>query len=378
MNPLKSALLGTDWYVNTQVINQKPWWENNHGRFIYTRHMPTGNTVLGIIWTQARGILCCLSAYERTKKKKYLETAERAAEYILGLQIMDRRDPRFFGAFHEEIYASTVSNIRDAAEGALALVFLYRTTKKREYLYRAELWTRWWLKYAVDKEGYPAGYYNLLTGKSSRSTYSFSGACAMVLFAIHKATGRAEYKAAFKKMVETYVRRFVRKKDGVILSGTFMTHHSGKGAEAGVALNDDGGGVTILQAYKLLKDKKYLGLSLQYGDYILRQNLPYQFYSAHPSRFNFLMDLAHVSGKEKYSDFVRKNIRHLLKLQYLNKEEPKHHGAFRGEDETPEWYAPKGSKGIDFINNRMTCYSVLTLFKMDGKIIGPYYSALGW
>jgi uncharacterized protein YyaL (SSP411 family) len=378
MNPLNHALLGTDWYLNTQVINKKPWWDNNHGRFIYTRHMPTGNMVLGICWTQARGIMCCLSAYERTKKKKYLETAERAAEYLNGLQIMDQRDPRFYGAMHEEIYCSDRSNIRDAVEAALAWVFLYRVTKKKEYLYRAELWAGWWLKYAVDKEGFPFGYYGLVDGKGSRSDFSFSGACGMLLFALYKATRKAKYKTAFKRMVDTYIRRFVRKKDNVILAGVFMTHHAGKGAEAGVALNDDGGGVTILQAYKLLNDKRYLKVAEDYGDYILKQALPYQFYSAHPSRFNFLMDLARVSGRKKYADHVTKNIHHLLKLQYSNKKQPLHHGAFRGEDEPAEWYAPKGSKPLEFVNNRMTAYSVMTLFKMDGKVIGPYYSALGW
>jgi hypothetical protein len=378
MNALKHALLGTDWYLNTQVVNQKPWWDNNHGRFIYTRHMPTGMTVRGICWTQARGIMCCLSAYERTRRKKYLEAAERAAQYLFNLQILDARDTRFFGAFHEEIFCSVNSNVRDASESMDALTMLYRVTKNKEYLFHAEIWAQWYIKNGQGKGGFPLGHFNLMTGKRSESDHSFSGAIAMSFYHLFLATRKPLYKAVFKRITEVFIRKFIRKRDNAILSGGFASHHAAKGSEKGIALNDDGSGVHLLMAYKLLKDKKYLEIAKDYGDYILKQRLPYEIYSAHPGRFNYLLELSFMTGDRKYADHVKKNIHYLLKLQYLNPKQPMHHGAFRGEDEPTKWYGPKGAKGMEFVNNRMTAYAVMTLFKMDGKVKGPAYSALGW
>lgn len=373
---LRRVILAVDWYLNIQVVNKKPWWDNNHGRFIYTRHMPTGKTVLGICWTQARGIMCCLAAYQRTRKAKYLEAAERAAAYLLQLQIMDPSDPRFYGALHEEIYCSEDSNVRDAAESALALTCLYRITRNREYLRRAELWMAWHLKHGVDAQGFPLAHYNLVNAHKTPSGFSFSGANAMALYALYQVTRREAYKKAFKRMVGELIRRFWKDGPAYFIAGTFASHHASKGAEQGVALNDDGDGVVLLQAFKLLKDCRYLDMALRYGDYLLKQKLPYGIYSAHPGRFNFLADLAHVSGQKKYSGYVEANLGHLLKLQHLKKGDRMHHGAFRGEDEPGRWYGPRNAKPLEFVNNRMTAYSVYTLFKLEGKVTGRYYSAL--
>ncbi len=375
---LNSALLGCDWYVNSQVVNQKPWWDNNHGRFIYTMHIPTGLMVRGICWTQARGIMCCLSAYESTNNKKYLETAERAARYIFNLQVLDERDPRSFGAIHEEIYCSETSYIRDASEATDALVCLYRITRNREYLYRAELWADWCIRNAIPKHGLPLLQFNFINGQKKESGFSFSGAVAMSFYHLYKATKKSKYKSAFKKITDAFIKRFIRSKDGAILSGTFAAHHAGKGAEIGVAMNDDGGGVQLLQAYNLFNNITQLQMAVNYGDYILRQPLPYGIFAAHPGRFNFLVELSNVTGNRKYSEYVKANIDYMLKLQYLKKGDKMVYGAFRGEDEPAEWYASKKAKGIEFVNNRMTAYSVMTLFKMHGKVKGPYYSSLAW
>jgi rhamnogalacturonyl hydrolase YesR len=385
---LKQALRGADWFANIQIINQKPFWDNNHGRLIYTRHMPTGLTILGINWTQARGIMCLLSAYERTGKVRYLKAAEMAADYILQLQVMDHRNLKAYGVILEEFYLSKVINVRDSAEAALALVYLYRVTKKKVYLERAMLWAKWYFKYGADNLGYPLFFNRLDTGKKLKSTLSFSAASAMVFYYLYRATRKPEYKTrGLKRVSEILNNRFVRASDGALLNANPpLQRRSSKERwgrkdtaprEPGVPDNDDGCGILLLQAYKLLKDRKYLDTALRYGDYILKQQLPYAQYSGLPSRFNYLMDLAHVSGKSKYSDFVFDNIGQMLKYQVRNKRDKMHDGAFRGEDEPTHWYV-KDAKGTEYINTRTTAYSVLALFKMEGKVAGPYYSALGW
>src|SRR5579862_5150471 len=100
----EAGLNGAQWFVNSQVKMEKPYWDANHGRFIYDRHLPTGRSVLGLNWTQGRGIFCLLAAWELTGRTELLETAVRAANYIKILQIYDCPDnPRRQFAIREEV-----------------------------------------------------------------------------------------------------------------------------------------------------------------------------------------------------------------------------------------------------------------------------------
>ena len=96
-----AVLAAADWYVNSQVKFDKPCWDANHGRFIYTYHMPSKQVVLGISWTQGRAIMVLLGAYELTGDQKYLTAARLGGEYIRNLQILDARDTRCYGAIRE-------------------------------------------------------------------------------------------------------------------------------------------------------------------------------------------------------------------------------------------------------------------------------------
>jgi len=94
----QAVLHAADWYVDSQVTFAKPCWDANHGRFVYTYHMPSKQVVLGISWTQARAIMILLGAYEMTGEQKYMTAARLGGEYIRNLQILDARDPRCYGA----------------------------------------------------------------------------------------------------------------------------------------------------------------------------------------------------------------------------------------------------------------------------------------
>ena len=88
---LERALAAADWFVNTQVLMTKPHWDANHGRLVYTYHLPTRNRVLGLSWTQGRGIITLLAAWEASGRGEYLRAAVQAADYVKHLQILDLR-----------------------------------------------------------------------------------------------------------------------------------------------------------------------------------------------------------------------------------------------------------------------------------------------
>ncbi|MFH1759569.1 MAG: hypothetical protein ABIA63_00575 [bacterium] len=374
---LKTRILAAaDWYVNSQVISKQPYWDANHGRFIYNRHIKSGITVLGINWTCARGIMVTLATYELTGNKKYLEAARRAGEYIKSLQLVTPWNPRINGAIAEQMPQSEMSAPRDAVEAADALLFLYRITKDKEYLIRAELWADWFLK-NVKPMGWPVGYFSLYNNNHNKTYYFFEVANSMFFYHLFLATENRKYVSQiFPYLVEPFKAKNFRE-DGAILTLKFDAHHSGRGKDAGIAQNDDGCGITLLCDYKLKKDKKTMALCLKYGDYIISQKLPRAIHSAFPSQAIYLIELAKVSGDSKYSDYVINNLHYITDLQIIKHKAPCIQGAFKGEDEGGKWYY-KGSKTLDFVTNRVTAYSALAMLKLHGKVFGPYYSSLDW
>ncbi|MBL8027097.1 MAG: hypothetical protein JNL74_11835, partial [Fibrobacteres bacterium] len=109
----KAALKAADWFVNNQIVEKKPNWDANNGRFPYHIHLPSGYVTMGLNWTMGRAVMVLLSAFKATKNKRYLESAARAIAYNKTLQVMDSRDPNF-GAIHEETPQSPYCYPRDA------------------------------------------------------------------------------------------------------------------------------------------------------------------------------------------------------------------------------------------------------------------------
>lgn len=388
-NYLARALKAADWFVNTQVLMKKPHWDANHGRLVYTYHMPTRNKVLGLSWTQGRGIITLLQAYEATERPEYLRTAVQAAEYVKHLQILDARSPRRFGAIREEVPASWYVYPRDAMEAGLGLLFLWRITRDEEYLYRSRIFGDWLLSQTREGTGWPTGGFYLDEEEAEqhpyRSIYCIGGGAAF-FSNLAKATGEARYMdEGLRPMAEYQVEHFVRE-DGVILNtpkgeaSKGLGHHAAEEARyQGVAVNDDCCGVTMLIAYQELGEQVYLDLSVKYGDWMMACPGPLPNHAAVPLQALTLLDLAELSGEKKYADFARERLAPaFMKGQMLDTGDPAVEGAFRGEDEQPSHYGPADAKREEFVNTRVTAYAANALFKLDGKVFGPYYSALGW
>jgi hypothetical protein len=376
------ALLGARWYANTQVRMRKPHWDANHGRYVYTYHIPTKDRVLGLSWTQGRGNFAVMAAYELSGDVALLNTARLATEYIKVLQIMDVRTPRLLGAIHEEVPTSWYMYPRDAMEAALGLLFQYRLLSDADCLERAELFARCLINYHFDESGWIPG------GVSLDPTYKVEprlrhicciGGGANLFYYLAQATGDEEYlDRGFRRLAEHMLREFVRE-DGVIVSDA-ARHHTGAADERAMApvLNDDGCGITLITAAAALGEQRYLDLAVQYGDWLLTQDYPARIHSALPIRMITLAELSAVTGEKKYGEFAAHLVPLLLRNQAIAPDDPAVHGAFRGEDEGGPAYGYPHSTPLDFVCNRMTSYSVLALLKATGDIVGPYYSGLNW
>jgi hypothetical protein len=91
------------------------------------------------------------------------------------------------------------------------------------------------------------------------------------------------------------------------------------------------------------------------------------------------METSRATGEQKYARFAAERLAPLfMKGQVSGSGDPAIEGAFRGEDEPTEYYAPERCDPLEFVNTRVTAYAASALFKLDGTVFGPYYSAFDW
>lgn len=376
----QAALAACDWFVNSQVIQQRPYWDANHGRFCYNVHVPTGTKVLGLSWTQGRAIMCLLAAYERTGDEKYLESARQGVNYIRILQDFDRRNPRSCGALHEETPHSPYSYPRDAIEAVDSLLQWHRVTGEEDALERALLFFDWFQRNTVTT--YPGfGFWvrgsvhfndQAPEGTRFRKPISCMMGCGTILTHAYAATGRPVFRANALKLADSILRNY--QPDGMgalreVVGKDHMAHHSDA---AGVLFNDDGGGVSLLNAYQLSQKSRYLDAAMQIAEFHRVRTAPVPIYSGMGAIANFLLEVDRVTRGDRYRDAAEKLVRQLLRLQVKTGGKLVK-GAFRGEDEGGQWYYP-GAANDDFVTTRVTAYAVLTLFKLEGVVWPRGYS----
>ena len=374
----KAALAGCDWFVRSQIVQQPPNWDANHGRFIYNRHVPTGVSTMGLVWTQARAVMCLLAAYERTGKRVYLDCAERGIGYALSLQDMDRRRPLTYGAFHEETVFSPFSYPRDAIEMADALLQWHRATGDSEALYRAELFFDWfrrnaltsypkfgfWAKASVRFDAAP------VADRLNRPVACEMG-CITILTHAYAATGRARYRTWALKMAESTLNNFFPSADGPLAEPPKGkdSHHTGRD---GIIYNDDGGTVGLLNAFELSGQARFLDAAVRTADFYCASDRPVPIVSGLGSIANLLLETYATTENEKYRTHALRYLRRLRDCQ-VKTGPASVRGAFRGEDEGGAGYV-KGADNLDLVTTRVTAYAVLALFKAEGAVWPRGYS----
>jgi hypothetical protein len=387
-NNLRKHALGiADWMVRTQVKLDKATWDANRGRFIYTRRRSTGQLVRGIGWTQARGIMVLLTAYQSTKKQEYRDAAQLAADYLRGMQQTASNVPLYDGTIWEEVPFSSHVYVRDTSEVAEAFCYLYKVTGDDEWLWRADVYLDWYLRQGVNKQSWPVGDVLMPSGEQKGMVGSYQIGNGKFLYRLHQAMGGTK---ALNKGLKPIVRRamgeFFSPQGGMYADPTVrsagatkdgMAHHGGRGSEAHLTLNDDGGGVAMLGAYLATGQKAILAQLEKYAAWTLTKKTPLPTFSGFVSMGNFMLDMYRQTGRKEYLQWVLDNLSAgLLKLRITDRKS-EDYGALKGEDEPSKWYW--GGKQDEYTNMRTNAYGAMLLFKLaDPKNWCPGYSAFGW
>lgn len=372
----KRALLAADWYVRSQLPENRPQWDANAGRFIYNYHLPTRTRVSGLSWTQGRGVMVLMAAHRLTGKAVYLETAQRALAYVRALQEYDQAQP-YFGAMHEEIPQSGYCYPRDGSEAAAGYLHVYNKTGDKDLLRRAKIFGDWMLSVTDPKTGFPpiGSYFNPV--KQARTIKAFMAGNGMFYGLLYQATGEKKYLTrGLLPLADGVGKRFLEE-DGALVDRHFDAHHT-KTDKSGrlLVLNDDGLCAALLMAGRITGQARYIEQSIRIADWMMGVK-PVTVFSSLPSQLCFIMDVWKETGMSRYRDYVLRRLPEVLRLQVVSSKDPWALGAFRGEDELAKWYV-KGARQSDFVTNRVTCYTALTLFKLVNGDFTPGYSAFGW
>jgi hypothetical protein len=343
-----AALKAADWFVRSQIVEKRPNWDANNGRFPYHVHFPSGYITMGLNWTMARAIMVLLSAYKLSGKKVYLESAERATSYNKSLQILDKRSPHF-GSIHEETPQSPYCYPRDAIECVQGYLMQYRFTGDKDLLYRADIYLKWYLKNAV----------HLFPGKGKWiiPEVRFDGALPRLTEAgaYQSGGGQVFYNAYLITKNNAY------KRGCLLLADSYCKNwlaNSSSGAEWHMGANDDGGAITLLCAYKLTRNEMYINTVTASMDKFIRNGYVDENRAGLPCTINTMLELGKIIGHDRYRGTLDKLLVMLLKRQDKC-------GGFKGEDENTDWYV-KGADKDDFVVTRVTAYAALALFKAAG------------
>lgn len=192
--------LAGDWYANNQNTNEHPWGgvanSADHGRFIYEHFPATGKCRGNGVWGQAVGAMGLLALAERLDwaGEPYREAALAAGKYLLSLQVLDQRDERLFGALREHTPQSDWIFPRDGATGCMGLCVLYRETQEEEYLYRARLYADWYIRNAMNEDGWPCHTYRFDQREGEwRQEGAWQAGAGLAFYHLHKLTGEKRY-----------------------------------------------------------------------------------------------------------------------------------------------------------------------------------------
>jgi len=359
-------------------------------RFPYYYNMKVKKKVPGLNWTHGRALFVLSEAYKITGDKRYVESANKGADYIAALQVMDPHFKKAHGTIKEEIPAIWHSGILDAAQAGSGLIMLGQATKNKEWLRRGSAFCDFLVRNFSKTKGLPCWVKVMpveeVLYEASIRDVSIHQAIAIPLWHEYKRTGNRKYLPALIDAANRTLRcqredgaiNFVeRKKDGEKWVGA--NHHwgFGEGDDRYALRNDDALVTVILAAYMATKNKKkYLDPMVRYMEWIVNNEPHVRPFNAFGIQASNVLDIGKVSGID-HSEWVLDNLKkHCLDLQVLGSKDKDAEGGFRGEDEEGEG-GVFGGKSLDYVVTRTTCYMAGALFRLSGKGTGTGFSVFG-
>ena len=361
--------------IKNQVTDRE---DANKGRFIRSYDKASGRLIYTGNWQTGAALMSLLSVYRQTGEQKYLEAAELAGRYIMSLQVLDKHNPKYYGAIRELTPQSMEYAPRDATTAAWALVWLYKFTGEDEYLRRAVLFGDFHLKYCMC-EGWPL--YASYMEKEFANFFargSFQSGTGLFYYDLFMASEDPRYiEFGTRPIADNYLKYFV-KDDGEITQEReiFTWAQEDESEQENVTVNmhmfnDDFGAAMLQTASDLFKDEKYREGAYSYAKWLANNQdkdggfCDGSHASAVPTALIYFNDLGQYYSDEKLLNARDKALEKLLSMQHSDTGDSKLDGGFAGRYEGPADF-PGG--GDACVNNRTTAYSLSALMKLNNDL----------
>ena len=199
--------------------------------------------------------MAVLSLHRLTGESTYLESAALAVEWIKSLQIMDPRNPAWYGAFREETQLFNWCHPRDALSAAWGLLCYARYTDDAECLARATIYADWMIDHAFEGD-WPMCTVNLGPGGREDDALqgSFQSGGILFFLDLYEATGEERYQATARRMSTYYIQNFLNEQGQLSVLLDLAPEFEARWPEDWRKMhqvNDDFGGLALVRAHEV-------------------------------------------------------------------------------------------------------------------------------
>ncbi|MFA5865722.1 MAG: hypothetical protein WC975_13695 [Phycisphaerae bacterium] len=227
-----------------------------------------GRIFPGSQWNSAFAIMGWLGAFRAFGDERYLESAMGAARYLKSLQVFNPFMKNHYGAIREMTSQTTWCYPRDSISAGWAFIELYRFTNDKEWIERAKLFADWFLREALDEDGWP--YWGVILEDLMEKKYRpqicndvqgcFHGGSMNFFYQLAQATNENKWTGEFYIRMADYFVEYIQQKDGFFRSIERKTRKIPENdPQRGLhRANDDLGALGLLGAYKVTGHNKYL------------------------------------------------------------------------------------------------------------------------
>ena len=400
------------WAMKNQIRHDPPNWDANHGRFPSMQNTRSGKFMRSISWNLARmsqGLLSAARVLEAAgARREFIQEVDNTAE--IGLyqdtraQIYDPEFPELRGAIREETPICFQINPRDGVECSQGfLVKAWRDGRSADPLWlgRARDQLSWTVNWLLKRPEWPLEYVffgwdwigkpdqfprpyadNRLRYRKPNSPVSFYN-MALIIPVCQFVAMTGEKRLLTRDVVaqgDWLVNVMLDPQTGALRTpNEALGHHAETlGGQMGALSNDDGVIIALLCLERLKPGRGYMEAALRNADWWLRLQETPKLRAAIPATMLLMLDLARLTGKAEYLNWVLDRLDALLARQNRSGD-ARFDGAFMGEDQGGD-RSYVGSPADATTSLRMTSYSTIALSKLaaTARTWSPAYSRFGW
>ena len=329
-------------------------------------------------WNYAFATMAMLAAGQYFKNEMYLEIANRFGRIMRSLQIRDPEFTEHYGGIREVSAVCPFSYTRDATAAGWGFIELYRQTQNKVYLRSAELFGDWFLRRALDENGYPltAVQFEPPFGDTSQEEHSnvekswnnalanCQGGCLNFMYQLYSVTKDNKWVEPMVRLADFFVD-YIQQDNGFYLSLDRKTqkplgqdyilnslHHG----------NDDFGSLGLLCVYRLTGNDKYLDSVKRFLKAIWAQQRSDGFFgdyvSATPVVLNISFEAMALLDEHLFTNEVfEKAIKALFTVQKSPLESMRMRNALQEK-----------CNSTTLVTMRANCYAVIVLLKILGGV----------